>query len=155
MQVVPGVVENLKVITRAASQRIAEYAFKYAQDNGRKVREVGTGEGAGGGGGAGMREAPGVRQATGSVVAPLPARLTYLSSAPPVSPRAHAQTVSAVHKATIHKLGDGLFLECCREAAKAYPAIAYEVRCVCACAWECVTGEASAVGVLAGWRGAA
>ena len=30
-QVVPGVVENLKVITRAASQRIAEYAFKYAQ----------------------------------------------------------------------------------------------------------------------------
>ena len=31
VQVVPGVVENLKVITRTASQRIAEYAFKYAQ----------------------------------------------------------------------------------------------------------------------------
>lgn len=25
------------------------------------------------------------------------------------------KTVTAVHKATIHKLGDGLFLECCRE----------------------------------------
>ena len=29
-EVVPGVVENLKVITRAASQRIADYAFQYA-----------------------------------------------------------------------------------------------------------------------------
>ena len=39
-EVAPGVVQNLKVITRAASQRIAEYAFAYAQDNGRKVRGV-------------------------------------------------------------------------------------------------------------------
>jgi isocitrate dehydrogenase (NAD+) len=29
------------------------------------------------------------------------------------------KTVTAVHKATIHKLGDGLFLECCREVAQA------------------------------------
>lgn len=36
VQVVPGVVESLKVITRVASTRVAEYAFKYAQDNGRK-----------------------------------------------------------------------------------------------------------------------
>lgn len=35
-EVVPGVVESLKVITRVASTRVAEYAFKYAQDNGRK-----------------------------------------------------------------------------------------------------------------------
>jgi isocitrate dehydrogenase (NAD+) len=70
-EVVPGVVENLKVITRQASQRIAEYAFKYAAANNRK-------------------------------------------------------TVSAVHKATIHKLGDGLFLECCREVSKQYPQIKYE-----------------------------
>lgn len=35
-EVVPGVVESLKVITRKASLRIAEYAFKYAKDNGRK-----------------------------------------------------------------------------------------------------------------------
>lgn len=41
------------------------------------------------------------------------------------------QSVAAVHKATIHKLGDGLFLECCREAAKPYPGIAYEVRRRC------------------------
>ena len=34
-EVVPGVVESLKVITRAASTRVAEYAFKYAADNGR------------------------------------------------------------------------------------------------------------------------
>lgn len=36
-EVVPGVIENLKVITRAASQRIADFAFKYAKDNGRKT----------------------------------------------------------------------------------------------------------------------
>lgn len=35
-EVVPGVVENLKVITRTASERISKYAFKYARDNGRK-----------------------------------------------------------------------------------------------------------------------
>lgn len=35
-EVVPGVVESLKVITRKASLRVAEYAFKYAVDNGRQ-----------------------------------------------------------------------------------------------------------------------
>lgn len=34
--------------------------------------------------------------------------------------------VSAVHKANIMKLSDGLFLDCCRAVAKGYPAIAYE-----------------------------
>jgi isocitrate dehydrogenase (NAD+) len=34
---VKGVVESLKVITRAASTRVAEFAFKYAADNGRKT----------------------------------------------------------------------------------------------------------------------
>lgn len=34
-EVVPGVIENLKVITRGASQRIADFAFKYAKENGR------------------------------------------------------------------------------------------------------------------------
>ena len=70
-EVVPGVVENLKVITRVASARIAEFAFKYAREQSRK-------------------------------------------------------TVTAVHKATVHKLGDGLFLECCREAAARYPDVKYE-----------------------------
>eukprot|EP00877_Chromochloris_zofingiensis_P006662 jgi/Chrzof1/2249/Cz11g08120.t1_IDH1[v5.2] len=35
-EVVTGVVESLKVITRVASMRVAEYAFKYAEDNNRK-----------------------------------------------------------------------------------------------------------------------
>jgi isocitrate dehydrogenase len=35
-EVVKGVVESLKVITRQASTRVAEYAFKYATENGRK-----------------------------------------------------------------------------------------------------------------------
>jgi len=69
--VAPGIVESLKVITRAASSRIAEYAFKYAADLGRK-------------------------------------------------------RVTAVHKATVMKLSDGLFLDCVREVAKKYPHIEYE-----------------------------
>jgi isocitrate dehydrogenase (NAD+) len=34
--------------------------------------------------------------------------------------------VSAIHKATIQKLGDGMFLDCCREVAREYPTIKYE-----------------------------
>jgi isocitrate dehydrogenase (NAD+) len=70
-EVVPGVVENLKVITRTASMRIAEYAFKYAVDTGRGK-------------------------------------------------------VTAVHKATVMKLVDGLFLNCCREVAARYPGVVYD-----------------------------
>lgn len=68
--VVPGVVESLKVITRKASIRVAEYAFKYARDNNRK-------------------------------------------------------TVTAVHKANIMKLTDGLFIKCTREISEQYPDIKY------------------------------
>ena len=40
-EVVPGVVESLKVITRAASTRIAEFAFYYAAtQNRRKVSAI-------------------------------------------------------------------------------------------------------------------
>ncbi|PNW87514.1 hypothetical protein CHLRE_02g143250v5 [Chlamydomonas reinhardtii] len=40
-EVVPGVVESLKIITRKASSRIAEFAFAYARENGRsKVTAV-------------------------------------------------------------------------------------------------------------------
>lgn len=35
-EVVKGVVQSIKVITKEASRRVAEYAFKYAQDNGRQ-----------------------------------------------------------------------------------------------------------------------
>lgn len=34
--------------------------------------------------------------------------------------------VTAVHKANIMKLGDGLFIQCCKEVAKKYPHIQYE-----------------------------
>ncbi|EFC40994.1 isocitrate dehydrogenase [Naegleria gruberi] len=82
-EVVPGVVESLKVITQKSSMRIAEYAFRYASENSRKK-------------------------------------------------------VTAVHKANIMKMSDGLFLECCREVAKKYPNIKYEEVIVDACCMKLV-----------------
>ncbi|MBZ5600888.1 MAG: isocitrate dehydrogenase (NAD(+)) [Acidobacteriia bacterium] len=70
-EVVKDVVTSLKVITRVASSRIAEYAFKFAADAGRKK-------------------------------------------------------VTAIHKANIMKLADGLFLRCAREVAAKYPQIEYK-----------------------------
>ncbi|XP_005336025.3 isocitrate dehydrogenase [NAD] subunit gamma, mitochondrial [Ictidomys tridecemlineatus] len=66
-----GVIESLKIITKASSMRIAEYAFQLAQKMGRKK-------------------------------------------------------VTAVHKANIMKLGDGLFLQCCREVSSRYPQLILE-----------------------------
>src|SRR5215218_8040290 len=62
-EVIPGVVESLKIITRYASTRIARFAFEYARAHGRKK-------------------------------------------------------VTAVHKANIMKLSDGLFLQCFRNVSK-------------------------------------
>jgi len=67
-EVVPGVVESLKIITDKASRRIAKFAFEYARREGRKK-------------------------------------------------------ITAVHKANIMKLSDGLFLRCFREVAEDYPEI--------------------------------
>ena len=61
----PDAAESIKIITRAASERIARFAFDYAVANGRRK-------------------------------------------------------VTAVHKANIMKLSDGLFLESCATVAKAY-----------------------------------
>jgi isocitrate dehydrogenase (NAD+) len=61
----PDAAESIKIITRAASERIARFAFDYAVANGR-------------------------------------------------------HKVTAVHKANIMKLSDGLFLESCRAVAQAY-----------------------------------
>ena len=74
-EVVLGVVESLKIITAAASERIARFAFEYARQYGRK-------------------------------------------------------RVTAVHKANILKLGDGLFLSSVRKVAAAYPDIASDDRIV-------------------------
>ena len=38
--------------------------------------------------------------------------------------------VTAIHKANIMKLSDGLFIDCCRTVARKYPEIAYEERIV-------------------------
>src|SRR5215467_8882399 len=61
----PDAAESIKIITRAASERIARFAFEYAVANGRRK-------------------------------------------------------VTAVHKANIMKLSDGLFLEACRTVAEGY-----------------------------------
>ena len=67
-EVVPGVVESLKIITDRASRRIAHFAFEHAHREGRK-------------------------------------------------------RITAIHKANIMKMSDGLFLNCFREVARDYPEI--------------------------------
>ncbi len=74
-EVIPGVVESLKIITARASTRIARFAFEYARIHGRK-------------------------------------------------------RVTAVHKANIMKMSDGLFLRCFREVAEEYPEITADDRIV-------------------------
>ncbi len=74
-EVVPGVVESLKIITEKASTRIAKFAFEYAREHGRK-------------------------------------------------------RVTAVHKANIMKMSDGLFLQCFRNVSKNYPNIVADDRIV-------------------------
>ncbi|HEU5248697.1 MAG TPA: isocitrate/isopropylmalate family dehydrogenase [Thermoanaerobaculia bacterium] len=73
--VVPGVVESLKIITEAASTRIAQFAFEYARRYGRR-------------------------------------------------------RITAIHKANIMKLSDGLFLDCFRRVAAQYPEITADDRIV-------------------------
>jgi len=74
-EVVPGVVESLKIITERASTRIARFAFEHARRHGRRK-------------------------------------------------------VTAIHKANIMKMGDGLFLESVRAVAREFTDIAYEERIV-------------------------
>ncbi len=74
-EIVPGIVESLKIITEKASTRIARFAFEHARKHGRK-------------------------------------------------------RVTAVHKANIMKMGDGLFLESVRAVAKHYPDITSDDRIV-------------------------
>jgi len=74
-EVVPGVVESLKIITLEASTRIAQFAFDYARRHGRR-------------------------------------------------------RITAVHKANIMKMGDGLFLKCVQQVAADYPDITQDDRIV-------------------------
>lgn len=82
-EVVPGVVESLKIITAEASTRIARFAFEYARRHKRK-------------------------------------------------------RVTAVHKANIMKLGDGLFIDCARRVAQEFPEITYDERIVDAACMQLV-----------------
>ena len=74
-EVVPGVVESLKIITDDASTRVSRFAFEYARKNGRK-------------------------------------------------------RITAVHKANIMKMSDGLFLKCVKKVAAEYPDIICDERIV-------------------------
>jgi isocitrate dehydrogenase (NAD+) len=82
-EVVPGVVESLKIITARASTRIAEFAFEHARRHGRKK-------------------------------------------------------VTAIHKANIMKLSDGLFLECARDVSRQYTDIKYDEKIVDAACMQLV-----------------
>ena len=82
-EVVPGVVESLKITTAAASTRIGTFAFEHARKNGRK-------------------------------------------------------RVTAIHKANIMKMGDGLFLDSVRAVAKKFPDIVYDERIVDAACMQLV-----------------
>jgi isocitrate dehydrogenase (NAD+) len=74
-QIVPGVVESLKIITERASTRIGRFAFEHARRHGRRK-------------------------------------------------------VTAIHKANIMKLSDGLFLSCVRAVSKDYSDIAYDEKII-------------------------
>jgi isocitrate dehydrogenase (NAD+) len=74
-QIIPGVVESLKIITERASTRIARFAFEHARRHGRKK-------------------------------------------------------VTAIHKANIMKLGDGLFLDSVRAVAREFAEISYDEKIV-------------------------
>ncbi len=74
-EVVPGVVESLKIITERASTRIARFAFEYATRLGRK-------------------------------------------------------RITAIHKANIMKMSDGLFIRSARAVAAQYPNVAYDEQIV-------------------------
>ena len=86
-EVVPGVVESLKITTEAAATRIARFAFDYARGHQRRL-------------------------------------------------------VTAVHKANIMKMGDGLFLESVRAVAAGYPDIAVDDRIVDAACMKLVIDPA-------------
>jgi isocitrate dehydrogenase (NAD+) len=86
-EVVPGVVESLKIITAEASSRVATFAFEYARTHGRK-------------------------------------------------------RVTAVHKANIMKMADGLFLRTVQEVAARYPDIRSDDRIVDAACMHLVMNPA-------------
>jgi isocitrate dehydrogenase (NAD+) len=82
-EIIPGVVESLKIITERASTRVSQFAFNFARANDRK-------------------------------------------------------RVTAIHKANIMKLSDGLFLESTRKVSREYTDIKYDERIVDAVSMQLV-----------------
>jgi isocitrate dehydrogenase (NAD+) len=82
-QIIPGVVESIKIITEKASTRISQFAFEHARRNRRK-------------------------------------------------------RVTAIHKANIMKLSDGLFLESTRTVSRDYTDLGYDERIVDAACMQLV-----------------
>jgi isocitrate dehydrogenase (NAD+) len=74
-EVVPGVIESLKIITQSASTRIARFAFEYA----RRLKRA---------------------------------------------------RVTAIHKANIMKMADGLFIKCAQTVSADYPDIGYDTQII-------------------------
>src|SRR4030095_12937158 len=74
-EVVPGVIESIKIITESASLRIARFAFEYA----RRLKRT---------------------------------------------------RVTAIHKANIMKMSDGLFINCAKSVSAEYPDIGYDTQIV-------------------------
>jgi isocitrate dehydrogenase (NAD+) len=82
-EIIPGVVESLKIITEKASTRVSQFAFQHARANGRR-------------------------------------------------------RVTAIHKANIMKLSDGLFLESTRKVSREFTDIPYDERIVDAACMQLV-----------------
>jgi isocitrate dehydrogenase (NAD+) len=67
--------------------------------------------------------APGVVESVKVITARASRRIARHAFA--LAARERRKTVTAIHKANIMKLSDGLFLACARQVAKAYPRVAY------------------------------
>uniref|UniRef100_A0A9J8CVL1 Isocitrate dehydrogenase (NAD(+)) 3 non-catalytic subunit gamma n=2 Tax=Cyprinus carpio TaxID=7962 RepID=A0A9J8CVL1_CYPCA len=103
---VSGVVESLKIITRNNSLRIADYAFRLARDKGR-------------------RRVTAVHKANIMLVI-LPVVICTIKSQLYHSRECHwSRTVFSLSSHN-RKLGDGLFLQCCKEVASGYPDIEFD-----------------------------
>lgn len=100
-QSVSGVVECLKIITRTNSLRIADYAFKLAREKGR-------------------RRVTAVHKANIMLVYYLSVQLIH--SCHKNECVSNVFSLSSLNR----KLGDGLFLQCCKEVASGYPDIEFD-----------------------------
>ncbi|KAL5471374.1 hypothetical protein EMCRGX_G029485 [Ephydatia muelleri] len=83
-EIVPGVVESLKIVTRARSNMIAKFAFDYATTH-------------------------------------------------------HRKRVTAIHKANIMKMSDGLFLRQCEQVASLYPDIEFKSMIIDNCCMQLIS----------------